>query len=176
MDYEFIDQYFNWLCHFIGGCGRYEKLYRQMHDTAFVYLIAMDSNRAEDGISLRTRYEFEMGMPSGSFISAYGNRPCSIFEMMVALSIRCENDIMSDDFYNDRTYYWFEKMVKNLGLADMTDSNYDYDKVSFILDRFLYRQYAPNGEGGLFIINKPGIDVRSMEIWIQMNWYLNDYI
>ena len=72
--------------------------------------------------------------------------------------------------------YLFFEMIDNLGLRGMTDSNYDYDYVSFILDRFLYRQYDPDGKGGLFILrNHPEVDARSMEIWMQMNWYLSDY-
>jgi hypothetical protein len=132
----------------------------------------MDSKRAEDGIALRNRYERETGIPSKMFINDYGNRPCSVLEMMVALCLRCEETIMDD---MGAGYLFFE-MIDNLGLRNMTDSNYDYDYVSFILDRFLYRQYDPDGKGGLFILrNHPEVDARSMEIWMQMNWYLSDY-
>lgn len=83
---------------------------------------------------------------------------------------------MSDSRYGDRTAYWFDSMIFSLGLADMTDPYYDAEKVDDILYRFLYRQYNQNGQGGLFTINNPNIDARSMEIWMQLNWYLNSYI
>ena len=169
---EEANRYFYWLCHFVGVNRSYRRLFEQLHDTVFTYLIAMDSKRAEDGIALRNRYERETGIPSKMFINDYGNRPCSVLEMMVALCLRCEETIMDD---MGAGYLFFE-MIDNLGLRGMTDSNYDYDYVSFILDRFLYRQYDPDGKGGLFILrNHPEVDARSMEIWMQMNWYLSDY-
>lgn len=168
--------YFYWLCDFVGGCGNYTKLFKHLHSTEFIYLISMDGNRAEDGIALRSRFESDANLPPNSFISWYGNRPCSVLEMMVALSVRCEECIMGDDAYGDRTGYWFYSMVDNLGLSNMTDANYNMDRVTDILNRFLYRQYDENGSGGLFILSNPNVDARSMEIWMQLNWYLNDYI
>lgn len=169
-------EYFDWLVSFIGGCGRYSKLFNKLNSVPFVYLMAIDGNRAEDGIALRSRFEDQKGYPKGYFVSEYGSLPCSVLEMMIALCIRCEEDIMGNDIYGDRTGYWFYQMLKNLGLDGMTDSNYDDSTVDYILDRFLYRQYSPDGTGGLFKINNPNVDCRSMEIWMQLNWYLNDYI
>ena len=40
----------------------------------------------------------------------------------------------------------------------------------------LYTSYAPDGKGGLFTIRNPRFDMRSMEIWYQMNCYLNEII
>lgn len=133
--------------------------------------MSLDGNRAEDGLSLRARYEDETG-----YSSMMQNRPCSVLEMMVALAVRCEEDIMTDDVYGDRTPYWFDSMIFSLGLSGMTDPHYDEEYVADILYKFLYRQYGSNGRGGLFTINNPNIDVRSMEIWMQLNWYLNSYI
>ena len=136
----------------------------------------MDGNRAEDGIAMRSRFERDIDITPGSFTSWYGNRPCSVLEMMVALAVRCEESIMGDDTYGNRTGYWFYSMIDNLGLSNMTDANYDMDRVTDILNRFLYRQYDEDGSGGLFRISNPNVDARSMEIWMQLNWYLNDYI
>ena len=169
-------QYFYWLCDFVGGCGNYTKLLMHLHNTDFIYLISMDGNRAEDGIRLRNRYEEEMNFPEKSFTTWYGNRPCSVLEMMIALAVRCEESIMGNSAYGDRTRYWFYSMIDNLGLRNMTDANYDMYLVVDVLNRFLYRQYNEDGSGGLFILSNPHIDARSMEIWMQLNWYLNDYI
>jgi hypothetical protein len=161
--------YFYWLCDFIGGCGNYTNLLKHLHKIDFIYLISMDGNRAEDGIRLRYRYNQE-------FAEWCGRKPCSVLEMMIALAVRCEENIMGNDAYGDRTRYWFYSMIDNLGLSNMTDTNYNSDLVNKVLDKFLYRQYEPNGSGGLFIFDNPRIDARSMEIWMQLNWYLNDYI
>lgn len=169
------DGYYHWLTKFVGGEFDYSKLLTTLFKKEFSYFLVMDGNRAEDGLDLRGRYEYESGYSRGFLTKYYGDGSCSILEMMVALSIRCENAIMSDDFYGDRTSLWFWNMVDSLGLSKMVDTNFDAEAVNYILDQFIYRQYDRNGHGGLFTINNCPIDLRTVEIWMQMNWYLNSY-
>ena len=35
------------------------------------------------------------------------------------------------------------------------------------------REYEPNGKGGLFTIRGCEEDLTEVEIWYQLNWYLN---
>ena len=42
--------------------------------------------------------------------------------------------------------------------------------------RFMDGKYKPNGKGGLFTIPSCERDLRTVEIWYQMNWYLNSII
>lgn len=172
---EINNEYFNWiydsLCEGRGPESiSYRKLFMQLHNTEFTYGIPNDANRAEDGISLR--YRFAYFHQRFNDAERYISGPCSVLEMMYALAIRCE-EIMDNAAYGDRTAQWFWKMVINIGLGAMDDSNYDRKYVERALYRFLDRRYESNGEGGLFTIYDCGHDLRDIEIWWQMCWYLN---
>lgn len=171
-----INKYFKWLYDLV--CGKkysksisYERLLMRLHDTEFVYSILMDENRAEDGVDLRYRFGEEYGCPEEAKLYLTG--PCSVLEMMVALAVRCEEHLMCDSRYGDRTSQWFWGMIVNLGLGSMTDAHYDRDFVDETIDIFLRREYEPNGDGGLFTIKDCKFDLRTIDIWYQLNWYLN---
>ena len=175
MDRDYIiNEYFEWLTSFTKDRRhlRYFKLLSLLHSVEFIYSIPHDENRAVDGVNLRKKFAREYGYGN---IMRYLNEPCSVLEMLVALSIRCEIDIMVDADIGDRTSEWFWIMLHNLGLEGMTDSKFKKDKVLDNLYIFLNREYEPNGEGGgLFIIDNPRRDLRDVEIWYQMCWYLNE--
>lgn len=170
--------YFEWLYQLV--CDdkyrknvSYERLFLKLHNTPFSFSLYMDGNRAADGIDLRYRFGYENGY-SQDLISEYlDDEACSVLEMMVALSLRCEEHIMSNSNIGNRTGQWFWNMVVNLGLGSMSDWHYDEDYVSKTIDRFLNREYEPNGIGGLFHVDT-GRDLRKVDIWYQMMWYLND--
>ena len=163
------EQYFIWMLDLVCDNKHFRKsacrrTLRQLHEIEFTYLLKMDANRAEDGVDLRYRFTYETGISM-----AINNKPCSVLEMMIALALRCEEQIMNDPEIGNRTGVWFFKMFENLGLLDADECSIDR-----IIDTFLNREYSPNGEGNLFIIH--GHDIRNMEIWNQMMWYLNDYV
>ena len=93
--------------------------------------------------------------------------------MMLALSIRCE-EIMDDPNMGDRTTQWFWSMITTLGLGSMTDDLFDKKYVKDVIKRFLDRKYEPDGTGGLFKVRNCSDDLRSIEIWVQMLWYLDN--
>lgn len=170
------NDYYNWLCHFIRFDYDHELLFQALHEKEFTYLLVMDSNRAEDGMGLRHRFCNENGISIEYLVmSQMYRKPCSVLEMMVALCLRCEESIMHNELYGDRTSFWFENMLDSLGLYFMTDNVFEPEVVDDILDRFLYRQYQSNGQGSLFTIENADIDCRSLEIWTQMNWYLSSH-
>lgn len=160
-------EYFNWLCRFVyskkSKYSSYEKLLNELHNTDFTWTIRKDSNRAGDGVALRRRFGIDIP-----------DKPCSVLEMMVALSLRIEEQIMRDPDVGDRTGQWFWEMVVNLGLGDMTDRNFDQNKTQAIISRFLNHAYEPDGRGGLFTITRRGFDIRTVEIWCQAMWYLDE--
>lgn len=169
------EEYFNWLFDLVCG-DRYsesvsfKELLKYLHSVEFEWSIPKDENRAKDGVNLRYRYSMRNGfddVPS----SLYG--PCSVFEMMVALAIRCEEDIMDNPNMGDRTGQWFWNMISNLGLGSMTDTRFDEEYVDDVITRFLNREYEPDGEGGLFTIRNCDRDLRDVEIWYQLCWYLD---
>lgn len=83
---------------------------------------------------------------------------------------------MTNDEIGDRTPLWFWGMIGNLGLREMTDDIFDESVVDEVVERFLARDYSYNGRGGLFYVSKPRMDMRDVEIWYQMMWYLDEEI
>lgn len=168
------DEYFEWLCDLIDDKRfskqvSYRKLLIHLHNIEFTWFIPYDDNRADDGIQLRRQYALEH---HDEELIEYLTGPCSVFEMMVALAIRCERDIMDDTAYGNRRGQWFWGMVHNLGLTPMRDSEFDRDFVDDVIARFLNREYEPDGRGGLFTVKHCEHDMRKVEIWCQLSWYL----
>lgn len=167
--------YFNWLCELIDSRRfsrqvAYDKLLEHLHNIEFTWYISRDDNRADDGIQLRRRYALYKEDMS---LVRYLQGPCSVLEMMVALAIRCEETIMDDTQMGDRTGQWFWGMINNLGLSPMKDSKFDREFVDDVIARFLNREYEPDGRGGLFTVRDYPRDMRKVEIWCQLSWYLD---
>ena len=170
-------EYFNWLCDKVISPKdhlKYYKLLNHLHNFIFVPLLEMDGNREDDAKQLRYRFGMECDIHRRIIardLDTIDN--CSILELMVALAVRCEETIMTDSEYGDRTGLWFWNMVDSLGLQNMTDRYYDKHLVNDVLYDFNNREYKPNGEGGLFTIPNRIADLRDVEIWYQMAWYLD---
>ena len=167
--------YFTWLVEHICKYSypqniSYDRLLKHLHDVEFRYFMEKDENRAEGGISMR--YRFACERPDLEDARLYLDGPCSVLEMMVRLAIDCE-DYMDDPSYGDRTGQWFWNMIISLGLGSMTDVRFDREYVNEALMRFMYREYEPDGSGGLFTIRHCDRDVRTVEIWTQACWYMN---
>lgn len=172
------NEYFEWMYDLV--CGKrysknisYRKLLTLLHDIEFTYSIPRDQNREKDGIDLRYRFVTLEGYED---LLGYLDGTCSVLEMMVALSIRCEENIMDDPAIGDRTGQWFWGMIVNLGLGSMVDSRFDTQFVEDAIMRFLNRYYSPNGKGGLFTVRHHDTDLRKVEIWYQMCWYLDEIL
>lgn len=164
-------EYFKWLCDIVSSDRfadevRYDELLRFLHAKPFRYLLPMDDNRADDGLSMRYRFECATGMDE-----RYLDGPCSVLEMMIALAVRCE-ETMDDPLLGDRTGQWFWNMIRSLGLGGMYGDRFDMHEADYIIERFLDREYEPDGRGGLFTITDCEDDLRDVEIWHQLWWYL----
>ena len=173
------NEYFNWMCDLVYDkryCKKlsYRKLLSYLHNREFIYILDMDGNRSEDGVDLRYRFAYEHNYSYPMVANYLDDRQCSILEMMVALAIRCEDSIMADSDIGNRTGLWFWSMIKSLGLDYMSDANFDKYAADKIIDRFLERKYEPNGKGGLFTIKHCRYDLRSVDIWYQMMFYLDE--
>ena len=147
-----------------------------MHDIDFTYTISLDANRYEDGIELRYRFGIENDIDAAVIASKLDICPCSVLEMMIALSLRIEDNIMIDLDEGSKSERWFWDMVENLGLLDMTNMYYDPEKVNRIIISLLDRTYSRDGKGGLFTVPNYRYDMRRTEIWYQMMWHLDNII
>lgn len=148
----------------------YKKLFEKLQCTKFRWFIAKDENRAKDGIALRHRFGLSFGYDDMEY---YIGGSCTVLEMLIALAIRMEEDIMFDPHIGDRTGQWFWQMINNLGLNAMTDKYFNEREVDTVIYRFLDRRYGHDGKGGLFRVRGCKRDMRKVEIWIQMLWYLD---
>ncbi len=178
---ELINKYFEWMYNLVCADEYYKNLsYRKLlyflHDTDFTYTIAMDGNRESDGIGLRYRFGNAYGYEDAIVTSYLDDRPCSVLEMMIALSMRCEEQIMDDPTEGNRLGEWFWNMIVSLGLGSMSDDKFDKRRVKQIVNKFLNREYQPNGKGGLFTVEHTKQDMRTVEIWYQLCWYLDEYL
>ena len=176
-----LNEYFEWMIRLVCD-GKYSRglswrqLFRLLHETEFIYILEMDGNRADDGIDLRYRFAFDSGYNERTIDEVMSGEPCSILEMMVALAQRCEEHITDDPDSGNRTGKWFFEMIESLGLLDMDDGHFEKVIAADILDRFMRREYRPDGRGGLFTISDSEHDMREAESWYQMMWYLNENI
>lgn len=175
---DILNLYFEWLFDMVCGTRfaeeiSFRKLIIRLHNTEFRYSIANDESRAREGENLRHRFAITQmpGIHEYEILDALAG-PCSIFEMMVALAIYAEEHIMSNPQIGNRTGQWFWNMVVNLGLGDQMDNRFDRRYVDDVLKRFLDRKYEPNGRGGLFLIRNCNRDLRKVEIFHQLCWYL----
>lgn len=171
---EIRHEYFEWMFHIVcdGRYGKensYRELLAYLHEIEFTWIIPKDSNRAEDGKSLRWRFAYS------THTNVYDalDGPCSVLEMILALAIRCEESLLDDPSYGDRTGQWFWKMIANLGLGSMTDQRFDQDYVDDAISRFLNREYEADGRGGLFTVRNCGCDLRDVEIWNHAMWFID---
>ena len=175
------NEYFEWLCQKVTNDDAvtrnlYRRLLMELHMIPFTYTVPLDRNRAADGLGLRDRFALELTHKKKKKIESITRAitgSCSVLEMMVALVLRCEETIMDDTRFGNRTEYWFWRMINNMHLSEFTDAKYDRAEIRRRIDIMLHREYTPDGDGGLFFI--PGVrdDLRKIEIWFQMLWYLD---
>lgn len=176
---KIIDDYLDWMYCLVSDDRpnknlSYRSLFQLLYETPFTYVMSMDENRAEDGRDLRYRFCYETHYDRERACYYLNTYPCSVLEMMIALALRCEEHIMDNPDIGNRTGKWFWDMINSLRLGFMNDKRFDADYAKERLYTFLYRRYQHNGAGGLFIVNNPNYDMRTIEIWYQMHYYLNE--
>lgn len=176
--------YFKWICSMVfpdeNFRNKYSNVLYLLHNTPFEYILALDENRKMDGIDLRYHFSCACKIPHDVICINSNINQCSMLEMMVALAKRCEDDVMSDLSYGDRTAQWFLMMFYNLGLNNYDDESWDvntYYEVKNIIKKCMFREYESNGSnGGLFITSNSHYDLRNMQLWDQMCLCMNELI
>lgn len=172
-------EYYTWLVSLVDTdegvlLNKYDRIMNYLFTTPFIFSLNHDENRASDGISMRLHFgEDNCEEKSDIFVSM--PYECTCLEMMVALANRIENDIMYDPTLGNRTWQWFWEMIRCLGLDRYDDEHFDAEKVRKIVDIFMHRQYERDGSGGLFKTFDTSVDMRKIEIWYQMQHFVNDY-
>lgn len=164
--------YFNWLCakviyvEIATPSTTYWKLFGQLHNTEYVWLLSGDDNRAADGVELREEFLMESGLTDDPY---WGDVGCSVFEMLIGFARRCEFAA------GESVPYWFFHFLENLGLKEANDgSETPPEQIDEIVNAFVWRTYRSDGQGGLFPMHRPPKDQREVEVWYQFCEYLVD--
>ena len=162
------EEYFRWLYSQVGSTTRraHWNLLRQLHQKEFVWVVANDDNRLEDGRDLRNDFVLETDAdPTPEWL----DEGCSMLEMLIGLTKRLEFETGMPG----REWFWI--LMENLGIQDCVDgTNYSHQDVDNVLDDVIWRTYGEDGKGGLFPLRYPEEDQRYVEIWYQLSAYLQE--
>lgn len=86
-----------------------------------------NKDRYDDAEQLRIRYGDDNNI--ADILSYFSKEPITVFEVLLALSIRIEEKIMVDDKKGNRTSQWFWALVNDIGLCEYDDDNWDLDLI-----------------------------------------------
>lgn len=136
------------------------SLVSALAEVEFIWKHPMDENRAIDGLELRSDFEYE----TGEYLDkTSGLMPqCTMFEMLAALAMRCENQLMRDSMVGDRTSKWFFEFLDNLEVLDGSRP------VETACDLFF------KGALELFPLKNKKIKQKNEQIWKQLMAYINE--
>lgn len=176
-----IDWYYEWLCEKVDLLNPkkcYSIIAKILWDTEFYDLLQMDYNRVLDAHNLRASYCPDLP-------PEIKDSPASFLEVLVAFSIRIEQDMFGRTKKNMNPKRWFFEMIENMFELDFTllEDNSIYkiivkgdlsvhEKLQKKIERVLERTYSYNGKGGLFPLKKCATDQRMEELWYQMQSYM----
>lgn len=174
-DIEIKNAYYDWLLEHIKPDDYHWCLLRRLHQKEYIWLesVPLDENRDTDGKALRVRFAEESEWKDEEVMDILAG-PCSVLEMLIALSLRIEDDVMYDASYGDRTGEWFRMILNNVKIY-MSDDEYYQLYVDDILNKILARNYYKNSKGSFFPVkNTCGKDWRKTDLWMQAQLYLNE--
>lgn len=176
MNTEPLDElYFTWLYSKVASTRyknptrTYWSLFRKLFTKEFVWLIPNDDNRVEDGRDLRLEFLSEEGIEDVD--PAWLDLGCSMFELLLGLSRRLSFEAEGEP----RAWFWL--LLENLQLETYNDDlimHLEKDFIDDVLDRVIWRQYDPDGHGGLFPLSHPKKDQRKVELWYQLSAYIQE--
>lgn len=166
--------YFTWLYSQVGSVRLRQRsrtywcLLRLLYTKEFVWFVPNDDNRVEEGRNLR--YEFLEDIDTHPREAGpWLDLGCSMLEMLIGLSRRLAFETDS------QPREWFWEMMDNVGLRKYNDANFHErheDEIDEVLERIIWRQYEPTGQGGLFPLEHAQENQREVELWYQLNAYL----
>lgn len=137
----------------------YLQLFKELAEKEFVWLIPNDDNRLADGLELR--HEFYERAPGEGV---------SVLEVLIGLSRRLAF-VAEGEAEN-----WAWRLIQNLEIDKCWDPISArklrdlYDK----LDALIWRTYHSDGQGGFFPLAWPEEDQRKVELWYQLNAYVEE--
>ena len=171
---DILNEYFNWLYFMVvprPDRDHYRKLFVMLHGMEFKYFVPYDENRASDGMNLRWYFVDD----GGDDEILRWKEPCTVLEMLISVAMHMDK-IVGDPEGELDIRHWFWMMLDNLDLSAMTDDKYDRMYVYGRVNLFMNREYEPDGDGNIIYIPDCKDDLRKVEIWWQMCWYLDSIL
>ena len=121
----------------------------------YIWHMTLDKNRAHAGLMLRQQYACEVGV----YYEDFAIGPCTCLEMITALAFQ----MWQQSGAKEPKYFIAEDVIPN----------FDRREISFdVLDRWMRGDYRADGYGSPFYIPNCNRDMRTMDVWSQMNLYL----
>lgn len=159
--------YLDWIIDLFDGYD-HTCLFRQLMTIEFRWSVQLDGNLIPCVRNFRSKMGRDYDGPRG--------KP-TVLEILAALAVECEDKIMHNDEFGNRTSQWFWMMLYNLGVNTYDDDHYTdriAEEVDDKINTFLDRAYDEFGVGGIFIVDRPYYDMRKTPLWEQLNWELNE--
>lgn len=147
--------------------GEYWGLVNLMFDKEFTWSVPHDDNRIADALQLRNEFSDETRFRR-SQVERLG--PCSFLEVLIGLSRRLAF------IAGGEAPGWAWILMGNLELQNMKDplSTRKINRINSIMDTVIERRYSPDGMGGFFPLAWPDDDQTVIELWYQMNFYVEE--
>lgn len=159
-----MNDYFYALVDRVNGYG-YEDMLRVLYSYPFEIIVETDANLLPNVFALRDEYGYKP--------KPYEKDMANCFEIFISLASKFDW-LLSDLKNPDRTEEWFWMMMKNTGLIFYDNEHFNRDDIESICDVFVHRKYKTNGYGGPFPLRQPRKNVRRVDLWYQINWYVNE--
>ena len=154
---------------------RYEKLIYTLLGIKFVPYDGMDKNRLFDSRYLRYRFARVRHLDDKIVDVSLSHFGESVLEVMVALALRIFDETTGGFPTPITPNEIFWQMIESMHLEDQTDPDFDEKKVIFTIERMMIRDFAKNGDGGLFRVSDDNPhDFRTVDIWYQAQWWATE--
>ena len=142
----------------------YRQLFHELAAKEFVWLIPNDDNRLADGLELRREY-FDQYISTDA-------EGASVLEVLIGLSRRLAFVAEGE------AERWAWRLIENLELTQCWDplGARKLRDLDDRLDALIWRTYHSDGQGGFFPLAWPEEDQRKVELWYQMNAYVEEQI
>lgn len=152
----------------------YWELVMLMFEKKFDWSMDMDNNRVQDGKDLRMEFARANGGSNRQQLATadvlMGMAPVSFLEVLIGLSRRMAF------IAGGGAPGWAWQLLGNLELQRMSDplSRGKYKRAEEIMNAVMLRTYLPDGTGGFFPLAWPDGDQTQIELWYQMNSYVEE--
>lgn len=169
--------YYDWLCSQIEipklPKKTYDGLLELLHNVEFFWVVVGDDNRIADAREMRQEFLRRMSERNPEKISGYEFKSfVSVLEIIIVVSRMLEWNASGE------APEWAWRLIENLHLIDCNDPFTPRKRAvaEDILERFIWRTYERNGQGGFFPLVFAKKDQTKVEIWYQLNDYVMEIV